>query len=119
LNASNFRARSLVENTDFAGESLVKGCPSQNFCHLRGSLISVEHPQRVEGTRPDSVRLRLKQLPDSLRLIRFGGHLLKGGYDVHNGRNDPQRPVPPPPVSGSALPGRGMTGSNLFEEENK
>jgi transposase len=37
-----------------------------------------------------SIRIRIASRPaDHLRLIRFGGHLPKGGYDVHtNGRDD-------------------------------
>jgi hypothetical protein len=31
-----------------------------------------------------------------LALIRFGGHLLKGNYDVHNGSNE--KPAAPPAV---------------------
>jgi peptidoglycan hydrolase-like protein with peptidoglycan-binding domain len=31
---------------------------------------------------------RRKGLPVDVDLIRFRGHLLKGGYDVHHGRNE-------------------------------
>jgi hypothetical protein len=29
-----------------------------------------------------------------VRLIRFGGHLSKGGYDVHTDGQDPSKPAP-------------------------
>jgi hypothetical protein len=36
--------------------------------------------------------------PRRLRLIRFGGHLSKGEYDVHTDGRDDQKPASPPTV---------------------
>jgi transposase len=45
-------------------------------------LINMHELKRVPGRKTD--------VKDSewLALIRFGGHLPKGGYDVHNGRHE-------------------------------
>jgi hypothetical protein len=34
----------------------------------------------------------------AMRLIRFGGHLSKGEYDVHTDGRDDQKPASPPTV---------------------
>ena len=45
------------------------------------------------------VTVRALALACRVRLIRFRGHLLKGGYDVHtDGRHSEEEPAPAPAV---------------------
>ena len=54
-------------------------------------VATVEQPYVRLST--DEMIAKLEALLD-MDLIRFGGHLLKGGYDVHNGRDT--KPAAPP-----------------------
>jgi hypothetical protein len=67
-------------------------CPSaaQPICESFHTFPWGSQTRLLVCTNPDCAKV--------LRLIRFGGHLSKGEYDVHTDGRDDQKPASPPTV---------------------
>ncbi|MGB2714060.1 MAG: hypothetical protein WBC51_07770, partial [Vicinamibacterales bacterium] len=56
--------------------------------HTYDLLDRLTQEQTPEGTITYTYDAASRRATAQVGLIRFGGHLLKGSYDVHNGRNE-------------------------------
>jgi hypothetical protein len=79
--------------------SLATALPDRHLAQDMQTAIAATLKHAQVHASPPSVRLRMSPseswpITAALELIRFGGHLLKGGYDVHNGRNDKSAATP-------------------------
>ena len=80
--------------TGSAGERH-SGTPPRDVRVVEGARLESE---AGDGHQGSSKRLNTHAISGLMGLIRFGGHLSKGEYDVHTDGRDDQKPAGPPAV---------------------